>query len=119
TLGLGASLAVFTVADNLLMRPLPYRNASQLVMVWEAERTNGNNRNVVSPANYLDWKAQNDVLDGAAAFTPVRTVLTDQRRAEEFREESVTPIFSPYSVSIRCVGDCLPGKKIEIRVGWC
>ena len=95
TLGLGASLAVFTAADNLLVRPLPYRDASRLVMVWEAERGNDNDRNVVSPANYLDWKAQNDVLDGVAAFTPVRTVLTDQRRAEEFREQGVTADFFP------------------------
>ena len=95
TLGLGASLAVFTAADNLLVRPLPYRNASRLVMVWEAERGNDNDRNVVSPANYLDWKAQNNVFDGMAALTPVRTVLTDQRRAEEFREQSVTADFFP------------------------
>jgi hypothetical protein len=47
TLGLGASLAVFTVADNLLVRPLPYRNASRLVMVWEAERGTYDDRNVV------------------------------------------------------------------------
>ncbi len=95
TVGLGASLAVFTVADNLLVRPLPYRNASRLVMIWEAERRSDNNRNVVSPANYLDWKAQNDVLDGIAAFTPVRAVLTDQSRTEEFREQSVTADFFP------------------------
>jgi putative ABC transport system permease protein len=95
TLSLGASLAVFTAADNLLVRPLPYRNASRLVMVWEAERGNDNDRNVVSPANYLEWKAQNDVLDGMAAFTPVRTVLTDQLRTEEFREQSVTADFFP------------------------
>ena len=49
TLGLGASLAVFTAADNLLVRPLPYRDASRLVMVWEAERGKGYDRNVVSP----------------------------------------------------------------------
>jgi putative ABC transport system permease protein len=90
TLGLGASLAVFTIADNLLLRPLPYSDASRLVMVWEAERGSGNDRNVVSPANYLDWKAQNDVLDGIGAFTPVRAVLTLRGRAEEFREQSVS-----------------------------
>lgn len=94
-LGLGASLGVFTAADNLLVRPLPYKNASRLVMVWEAERGNDNDRNVVSPANYLDWKAQNNVFDGMAAFTPVRTVLTDQRRTEEFREQIVTADFLP------------------------
>jgi putative ABC transport system permease protein len=95
TLGLGASLAVFTAADNLLVRPLPYRNASRLVMVWEAERGSDNDRNVVSPANYLDWKAQNNTFEGLAALTPVRTVFTDQRRTEEFREQSVTADFFP------------------------
>ncbi len=34
-LGIGASLAIFTVADNLLLRPLPYADAGRLVMIWE------------------------------------------------------------------------------------
>jgi len=89
-LGLGTSLAVFTIGDNLLVRRLPYADASRLVMVWEAQRGSGNDRNVVSPANYLDWKRQSTVLDGIGAFTPVRTVLTVGSRAEEFREQAVT-----------------------------
>ncbi len=55
SLGLGASLAVFTVADNLLVRPLPYRDASRLIMIWE---NRADAHNVVSPANYLDWKSK-------------------------------------------------------------
>jgi putative ABC transport system permease protein len=94
SLGLGASLAVFTIADNLLVRPLPYRDASRLSMIWESR--GGDGHNVVSPANYLDWKSQNDVFDGMAALSPSRSgVLAEKGRAEEFLEQSVTADFFP------------------------
>ncbi len=51
-LGIGASLAIFTVADNLLLRPLPYPNARQLTMVWERNlRRQSRDHNVISPGN--------------------------------------------------------------------
>jgi len=94
-LGLGASLAVFTVADNLLVRPLPYRNSSRLVMVWEANPHRGFHRSIASPGNYLDWKAQNDVFAGIAGLRESRSVLIDGDRAEEFGKQSVTADFFP------------------------
>jgi putative ABC transport system permease protein len=94
SLGLGASLAVFTVADNLLVRPLPYRDASRLVMIWENGGDDGHN--VVSPANYLDWKSQSGVFEDIAALSPSRSaILTENGRAEEFLEQSVTANFFP------------------------
>ncbi|HWE48359.1 MAG TPA: ABC transporter permease, partial [Bryobacteraceae bacterium] len=93
TLGLGASLAVFTVADNLLIRPLPYRDASRLLMIWESHV---DPHNVVSPANYLDWKRQNDIFEDIAAVSPARSaILTRNGRAEEFLAQSVTANFFP------------------------
>ena len=94
-LGLGASLAVFTVADNLLVRPLPYRNASQLVMISEANPQRGFRHNDVSPGNFFDWKAQNDVFSGMAGLRESRSVLMDGDRAEEFGKQSVTADFFP------------------------
>ncbi len=35
-LGIGASLSIFTVADGLLLRPLPFREPGRIVMVWES-----------------------------------------------------------------------------------
>lgn len=94
-LGLGASLAVFTVADNLLVRPLPYRNSSQLVMLWEANPHRDVHHNIVSPGNYFDWKTQNHVFDGIAGLRESRSVLIDGDRAEEFGKQSVTADFLP------------------------
>src|SRR5436305_3775292 len=83
-LGIGASLAIFTVADNLLLRPLPYPDAGRLAMVWENNlRRESADHNVVSPGNYLDWKRQNDVFDSMAAFRDGRSVLTVGDRSDE------------------------------------
>src|SRR5258706_5442428 len=77
-LGIGASVAIFTIVDSVLLRPLPYRDSSRLVMVWE---TRGIGHNVVAPGNFLDWRAQSQVFEGMAAFQEVTAVLRDGARA--------------------------------------
>src|SRR6185503_19386468 len=95
-LGIGASLAIFTVADNLLLRPLPYADAGRLVMVWEKNlRREGADHNVVSPANYLDWQKRNGVFESIVGFRQARSVLTDGRRSEEFGKQIVTAELFP------------------------
>jgi putative ABC transport system permease protein len=53
-LGIGATTAVFSVTDFVLIRPLPFPAADRLVKLWE--RTPGYSRMELSPANYRDWK---------------------------------------------------------------
>ncbi len=54
-LGIGATTAIFSVIDAVLLNRLPYPNAARLVMVWEQEPERGWYRNIVSAANFLDW----------------------------------------------------------------
>src|SRR5579872_2442156 len=75
-LGIGANTALFSVVDALLLRPLPYRNSNQLVMVWEDDVALGEKHNVVSPANFLDWAKQNHAFDSMAYFGDDRANLT-------------------------------------------
>jgi len=89
-LGIGASVAIYTVADNLLLRPLPYPGASELAMVWENNLRNGNVHNVVSPANYFDWKAQNTVFENIGGFFELRELLGDGRHSEEVDVQAVS-----------------------------
>ena len=96
-LGLGASLAIFAVADNLLLRPLPYRNSSELMMVWE-KNTRGKgmgDHNVISPGNYFDWKTQNRVFQTMAAFVDGHAVLADSNRAQEIEAQYITADLLP------------------------
>jgi putative ABC transport system permease protein len=55
-LGIGANTAAFSVADFVLIRPLPYQDADRLVKIWEGPLDGTNGRNEVSPALYKDWK---------------------------------------------------------------
>ena len=89
-LGVGASVAIFTVADNLLLRPLPYPQASQLVMVYEVNQRRNFDHNVVSPGNYFDWKAQNSVFEDIGGFIDYHGIFSDGKRSEELDCQSVT-----------------------------
>ena len=95
-LGIGASVAIFTLADNLLLRPLPYREPGRLMMVWETNlKRPAETRNVVSPANYRDWKVQNSVFENMAAFADGRAAFAAGDRVEELEVQYVSADLLP------------------------
>ncbi|MGC4051063.1 MAG: ABC transporter permease [Paludibaculum sp.] len=95
-LGIGASVSIFTVADGVLLRPLPYKDPARLMMIWEANhKTVKSEQNVVSPANYLDWKARTRTFEQMAAVRYVNSVLSDGHRAEELKKQAMTANLLP------------------------
>ena len=71
-LGIGANTAMFSVVNGLLLRPLPYPESEQIVDVWHTppqQSFPGLDRFSVSPANYLDWKAQSTAFEQMAVYT--------------------------------------------------
>ncbi|HJR58347.1 MAG TPA: ADOP family duplicated permease [Vicinamibacterales bacterium] len=55
-LGIGANAAIFTVANTLLVKPMPYVDAEELVILTENNLPRGWTSFSVSPANFLDWR---------------------------------------------------------------
>ena len=67
-LGIGANTAIFTVAHAVLLRPLPYKDPDRLVTVYENNLSRGWASFTVSPANFLDWRAQNTSFSSLSAW---------------------------------------------------
>lgn len=66
-LGIGATSAIFSVVNGVLLRPLPYPQSEGLVRVHEVVPQYG--RFAVSPAAFFDWRAQNTVFERMAAYS--------------------------------------------------
>src|SRR5579862_303130 len=89
-LGIGANTAIFSVVNAVLLKPLPYAVADRLVVLWEQNSNRGWFENVVSGANFLDWKRQSLVFADMAAFEPASFNLAGGSRPEEVAGERVT-----------------------------
>jgi hypothetical protein len=63
---IGASCAIFSLLDAAMLRPLPFRDAHQLVALWE--RPPQFPKNSVAPLNYLDWRDQNKSFQSMAGL---------------------------------------------------
>jgi len=64
-LGIGPNIAIFSIINSVVLEPLPFANADQLVLVQETFPLpgGGTGSGSVAYANYLDWKAQTKSLD--------------------------------------------------------
>jgi putative ABC transport system permease protein len=67
-LGIGATAAIFSVVDSLILKPLPYPDADRIVMVWMDNRKLGLHEDVHSYPNLMDLRAQNRSLSHLNAY---------------------------------------------------
>src|SRR3954462_12428993 len=67
-IGIGAGTTGCSCVGAVLLRPRPDRNPGELVRVFETNPLKNWTRNIASPANYADWKRDNSVFTGIAAY---------------------------------------------------
>jgi putative ABC transport system permease protein len=67
-LGIGATTAIFSVVDTVLVRPLPYANADRLVSVSNYFKRSAF-RGTISAPDFHDWHDQARSFDGLAMYT--------------------------------------------------
>ncbi|MGH9672300.1 MAG: ABC transporter permease, partial [Bryobacteraceae bacterium] len=93
-LGIGASTAIFSVVNAVLLRPLPYKDPDRLVLIWGDLRR----RNVVdfpfSPGDFDDLRRDSRLFDGMTAVWTFRQPLSgDEGESEQVRAAMVIPDF--------------------------
>jgi putative ABC transport system permease protein len=76
-LGIGANTAIFTLVNKVLLEPLPFANADELVRVWSSNPTQGRERYFTSPLSYFEWVERTEAFSGIAAAWPREVTLTD------------------------------------------
>jgi putative ABC transport system permease protein len=89
-IGIGSTTALFSVVHALLIRPLPYQNAESLVVMWEHNLPRNRPRNVISPANFLQWRERSRSFASLAAFSQNRVTMTGGGEPEELATIVVT-----------------------------
>jgi putative ABC transport system permease protein len=92
-LGIGANSAIFSVVNGVLLRPLALGEPSQLVNLYETLPQGAGALGSVSVGNLFDWREQNDVLTGIAAFTPTDFSLQGTDSPQRINGAGVSPNF--------------------------
>ena len=94
-LGIGANTAIFSLVDAVLLRPLNFQDPDRLCIIWEDATSIGFPRNTPAPANYADWKSQNQSFETIAALTWSSYSLTGDGFPEKVQAQLVTADFLP------------------------
>jgi predicted permease len=95
-LGIGANTAIFSVVNAVLLRPLAFDQPEQLVSLYHIPPPAsfpGMTLFAVSPANFLDWRAQTHSFEGMSAYGFGQYTLTGKGRPEVIRMVAVTDGF--------------------------
>ena len=92
-LGIGATVAIFSVVYGIVFRPLPYHNPERLVTVWTRSLDQPGHGARTSLPDFKDWQSQNTVFDGLAAYGYNRYDLPEEQGGESVRAAMVSPGF--------------------------
>jgi putative ABC transport system permease protein len=101
-IGIGANAAIFSVIYGVLLHPLPFHDADQIVLIWETTPNRNVDRGIASPAEFLDWRDMNHVFQELSAWRTWFYNLTGNGEPEQvwgvhasgnfFRLLGVTPV---------------------------
>jgi putative ABC transport system permease protein len=92
-LGIGANTAIFTVVNAVLLRPLPFRDPHQLVLL--IERTSRFPTVTTSWQNYVDWRDQSRSFEAVAAVRSLTMTMTSDAEPERVPAKMVTATLLP------------------------
>ena len=88
-MGIGATTATFSVADHVLLRPLPFPEHDRVVRLWEDHSSRGYPRMEPSPPNFLDWQRMATVFERLEPFTGASASLVGHGEPEQVNGASV------------------------------
>jgi putative ABC transport system permease protein len=89
-LGVGATTAVFSVVNTVLLKPLPYTDPDRLMTVESVDVRHGTGSNYLSYPDFFDFRAQNHVFDHLVTSRDTNLILTGAGQPVQLDGEMVT-----------------------------
>jgi predicted permease len=94
-IGIGATTAIFSVVNGVLIQPLPYPDSDRLVELRQRSPQTGDNWLPISPAIYFTYREHNETLESVALWTTNRASINGVGEPEEVRSLRTTFEFLP------------------------
>ena len=92
-LGMGSTIALYSLVAGVLIQPLPYADAEDLVLVWESGEAEGQERQGPSPLNVVDWREATTSLTDLTAWYLTSGTFRGEEIVEENQSAQVTTSF--------------------------
>jgi putative ABC transport system permease protein len=94
-LGIGANSALFSVISAALLHPVPWKDPERILNVWETRAKKGENNNLVSAVNFVDWRGRCQSFEQAAGWRFLYLNLTGRDEPERVQGLTVSPGYFP------------------------
>ena len=82
-LGIGATTAIFSVVNAVVLRPLPLEHSERLVLIYESNLQKGWSTFSVAPANFVDWTRESRTFESIGAFSTGTAALVTNDEAQQ------------------------------------
>jgi len=94
-LGIGVNSAIFSVVNAIVLRPLPYPNSEQLMVIWGNLHKTGLEEIEISALEFKDFQEQCQAFDQIAAYTTQGLNLTGVDQPERLRGAAISANLFP------------------------
>jgi putative ABC transport system permease protein len=92
-IGIGATTAIFSVVDGVLLKPLPFSRPAEVVALYQNDHKKSVEHDDVAPANFADWRSRSQAFSGMAAAEPFALTYATAEGVEQVYNWNVTADF--------------------------
>src|SRR3954452_2645639 len=124
-LGIGATSAMYSITDGILLHPLPFPQSDRLVNLWENAPGRNIPRMVVAPGNYFDWRTQAQSFATIGAYEQATyNLASGDSEPERFTGAICDPGFfatlgvAPFLGRVFTADEDQPGRDNVIVLGF-
>jgi putative ABC transport system permease protein len=116
-LGIGATTAIFSITNAVVLRPLPYKDANRLVFVWTVSPQFPEFHMGQAKPNFDDIRAHNRSFENMALYQPRSLALTGNGDPEQISAAAVSPDFLPVLAVQPLLGRGFQPGDDEVKTG--